>query len=352
MARKNESLLDVLALFPWWVSVLLSITSYLILKYLIPLIDFQQNGPADMTYVFYKGLANAAPMLAPIVALFILTPAAISAINSWRKRQADYSVHSRKSSTSRKSPLSQQAIRTDSPNDNSFTDSNTLITDIYDTNSLMGDTATIEFNYANYVQGQEVETERVKKKTDLSIETLKKIEWFSFELFCKIYYECIGYRVTKTKAGADGGIDLLLYMEDSAVPYALVQCKARTHRDIGVNHIRELLGVMTSEKIDKGILITNSGFTKEAFEFANAHQIELVDVFKLWMLLEELNAVKKSHLVDFLRSSDFTTPTCPNCEVKLVERIAKKGNEIGQKFWGCKNYPRCHYKLRMNKTGG
>ena len=149
MARKNESLLDVLALFPWWVSVLLSITSYLILTYFIPSIDFQQNGPADITYVFYKGLVNAAPMFAPIIALFLLTPAAISAINSWRKLQTDYSVPSLKSSTSRKSQLSQQAIRTASSNDKSFTDSNTLITDIYDPNSLIGDTATIEFHYAN-----------------------------------------------------------------------------------------------------------------------------------------------------------------------------------------------------------
>lgn len=81
MARKNESVLDILVLFPWWVSGLLSIVSYLILKYFIPSIDFQQNGPADMTYVFYKGLATASPMLAPIVALLLLLTAAISAIN-------------------------------------------------------------------------------------------------------------------------------------------------------------------------------------------------------------------------------------------------------------------------------
>lgn len=171
-------------------------------------------------------------------------------------------------------------------------------------------------------------------------------------MFCKIYYECIGYKVTKTKAGADGGIDLLLYMKDSVVPYALVQCKSRTHRDVGVNYIRELLGVMTSEKVDKGILITNSGFTKEALEFANAHQIEPVHVHKLWMMLDDLDTDKKAHLINFLESSDFTTPTCPNCEVKLVERIAKKGKNIGQRFWGCKNYPRCHYSLQMNATNG
>ena len=37
--------------------------------------------------------------------------------------------------------------------------------------------------------------------------------------------------------------------------------------------------------------------------------------------------------------------------MKLVERIAKKGKSIGQTFWGCKNYPRCRYKLHMCETG-
>jgi len=87
MAKKNESILDLLALFPWWISVALSGISYLILKYFIPSIEIQQKGPADMTYMLFKGLANAAPSLAPIIALFLLIPAPISVINSWRKRK-------------------------------------------------------------------------------------------------------------------------------------------------------------------------------------------------------------------------------------------------------------------------
>jgi len=116
--------------------------------------------------------------------------------------------------------------------------------------------------------------------------------------------------------------------------------------------MRELLGVMTSENVNKGILITNSGFRREAFQFAKAHQIEAIDVSTLWMMVDGLDANKKLNLVHFLESSDFTTPTCPNCEVKLVEKIAKKGKDIGQKFWGCENYPTCRYRLPMNKSEG
>jgi restriction system protein len=190
-----------------------------------------------------------------------------------------------------------------------------------------------------------------REQINLSVETLKQIEWYSFELFCKIYYENIGYTVSKTKAGADGGTDLILYQANSASPYALVQCKARGYKDIGVNYVRELLGVMTSEKVAKGILITNACFTNAAIEFSNRNAIEAIDLYKLSYYVNELEAGKRLKLVRFLERTDYTTPTCPNCEVKLVERIAKSGKAMGQSFWGCKNYPRCRYIMQMNNGG-
>ena len=35
------------------------------------------------------------------------------------------------------------------------------------------------------------------------------------------------------------------------------------------------------------------------------------------------------------------TPTCPKCGVPFVERVAKKGPNAGQSFFGCPNYPKC-----------
>lgn len=195
-------------------------------------------------------------------------------------------------------------------------------------------------------QGIVPEAEEKRKQIDLSATTLKKIEWYSFELFCKIYYENSGYTVSKTKAGADGGMDLLLYQDGSASPYALVQCKARGHRDIGVKYVRELLGVMTSEKIEKGILITNSYFTRDAVEFSKNNAIETVDLYELSGRVKDLEAEKRVKLIEFLETTDYTTPTCPNCEIKLVERTTKNG----QSFWGCKNYPLCRYTMRMSKA--
>lgn len=32
---------------------------------------------------------------------------------------------------------------------------------------------------------------------------------------------------------------------------------------------------------------------------------------------------------------------CPKCGAEMVLRTAKSGNNIGQQFWGCPNFPRC-----------
>jgi len=105
---------------------------------------------------------------------------------------------------------------------------------------------------------------------------------------------------------------------------------------------------MTAKKIKKGILITNSYFTNDALMFASENSIETIDVATLARQIIKLEPSKKRRLLDFIETHDYTTPTCPNCEIKLVLRTTKKGKNIGKQFWGCQNYPRCHYVLPYN----
>lgn len=37
------------------------------------------------------------------------------------------------------------------------------------------------------------------------------------------------------------------------------------------------------------------------------------------------------------------TWTCPRCGGQLVMMVAQRGNHAGQTFWGCSNYPHCHF---------
>ncbi len=79
MARKDESILNLLVECPWWVSVVVSGIAFLFLRFILPSIDFQ-----SMTAnAFAKGLSSAAPF----VALVLLLPAPIAAFNSWLKKK-------------------------------------------------------------------------------------------------------------------------------------------------------------------------------------------------------------------------------------------------------------------------
>jgi restriction system protein len=79
MARRDESILNLLVECPWWVSVLVSGIAFVVLRFVLPSIDFR--GMAANS--FAKGLSSAAPL----VAIVLLLPAPIAALNSWLKRR-------------------------------------------------------------------------------------------------------------------------------------------------------------------------------------------------------------------------------------------------------------------------
>jgi len=79
MARRDESILNLLFECPWWVSVLVSGIAFLSLRFILPSIDFGSIAANS----FAKGLSG----VAPFVAIVLLLPAPISVFNSWRKRK-------------------------------------------------------------------------------------------------------------------------------------------------------------------------------------------------------------------------------------------------------------------------
>ena len=42
---------------------------------------------------------------------------------------------------------------------------------------------------------------------------------------------------------------------------------------------------------------------------------------------------------------------CPNCSGELVLRTASKGENAGQQFWGCSNYPKCRTTFPVESSG-
>ncbi|MCJ7653786.1 MAG: restriction endonuclease [Dehalococcoidia bacterium] len=115
--------------------------------------------------------------------------------------------------------------------------------------------------------------------------TSSTIKGMRFEQKCKIILENMELNCETTKVSGDGGIDLRCHSNKPVVGGTyIVQCKD-WKSSVGEPEIRDLYGTVTSERANKGILITSSYFTKAALSFAQGKNIELIDGGKLNKLI-------------------------------------------------------------------
>ena len=181
--------------------------------------------------------------------------------------------------------------------------------------------------------------------TEWSLQLIQEIEWKKFEELSTAYYQEKGIRAKATSLGADGGIDIKLYQDDSGNPTSIVQCKAWTSKQVGVKEIREFLGVLTHEKIAKGFYMTSGEFSTDAKDTATANKITLINGVMLLAMIKRLSSESQQKLLTLATMGDYKTPTCASCGVKMVKRNGKRGE-----FWGCSNYPRCKQMLHMKSA--
>lgn len=119
---------------------------------------------------------------------------------------------------------------------------------------------------------------------------INSLSGMDFEKLCKNLLEKMNFEVSTTKQSGDGGIDLIAYNnQPMLVGKYIVQCK-RYSGSVGEPIIRDLYGVVNSERANKGILITTGTFTKSAIDFSIGKQLELIDGEKL----NQLEPLKKS----------------------------------------------------------
>jgi restriction system protein len=183
------------------------------------------------------------------------------------------------------------------------------------------------------------------------IEDIRAMSWREFERLVGEAYRRQGYRVEETGGGgADGGIDLVLHGGGQKI---IVQCKQWKTFKVGVKIVREMYGIMTAERADRVIVVASGTYTQEAHSFARGKPIDLIDGKALVQLIRDVKgepaaafvqpaqaASQKVLNVQVAGSSD-VAPLCPKCGATMVLRIARKGVNAGNAFWGCPRYPAC-----------
>ena len=205
-------------------------------------------------------------------------------------------------------------------------------------------------------------TSRKRRQLDSQsgIDSIRQLSPKEFEELLAEAYRRSGYVVREnTSLGPDGGVDLTI--EKGGNRY-LVQAKHWKVFKVGVKVVREMFGLMVAEGASGVIIVTSGMFTQEAENFAQDKPIDLVAGDQLVEMIRCVQANPRSaqsipSAVPIARSTpppsrESATPTaanvCPRCGNQLVRHIARKGNNAGKPFWGCKGFPNCRYTRNID----
>jgi restriction system protein len=176
----------------------------------------------------------------------------------------------------------------------------------------------------------------------MSIERIRALSWQQFEQLVGEAYRRQGYSVTERGGPqADGGIDLELRTPDKLL---VVQCKHWKAQAVAVRLVRELYGAMAGAEANAAIFVTSGRYTPDAIDFARNKPIKLIDRRGLVELLRGSVVAEQPAPRVTASPSDAQSSarSCPRCGSDMRKRVAKRGAERGEAFWGCSRYPKCH----------
>ena len=178
--------------------------------------------------------------------------------------------------------------------------------------------------------------------TQNGLDSIAALGWRHFEQLVGEAFRRQGYAVEETGlGGADGGIDLILRKNNRRM---LVQCKQWRRRQIPVNVVREMYGLLAHHSADAAKIACIGAFTRDAARFAQGKPIKLIGGEELMRMIREAQAASTQtvHPGEIVApeptSASVASPACPRCGQAMVERNNRK---TGQKFWGCSTFPVC-----------
>jgi len=118
---------------------------------------------------------------------------------------------------------------------------------------------------------------------------LAAMDWEDFEHLIRELFEkefkTNGGEVKVTQASRDGGVDAVAFDPDPIRGGKLVIQAKRYTNTVGVSAVRDLYGTVMNEGATKGILVTTADYGPDAYEFAKAKPLTLLNGSNLLHLL-------------------------------------------------------------------
>ena len=168
------------------------------------------------------------------------------------------------------------------------------------------------------------------------------IEWRRFEALCEGLFAQAGFETRTRSHGGEAGADIWLHAPGKDAPAAVVHCKHWLGKPVGIQELRDFLGVMASHKLHRGTFATSSTFSADAQQFAKENGISALDGPRLLAQIASRTPAQQHALLAIAYEGEYWRPTCPNCGIKMVERPnrIRKASD-----WACTQFPRCQYTL-------
>lgn len=135
------------------------------------------------------------------------------------------------------------------------------------------------------------------------------MDGYEFEDYISNLFRGLGFEVEATNYSNDGGIDLVAtYSQPIFAGKYIIQCKKWTG-PVGQPEVRDLYGVVMDCRANKGIIITPSDYTQQAYDFAKGKNIELINgviLRKIVGNISEINEVSQFKQNDVFRNEQYT----------------------------------------------
>lgn len=184
--------------------------------------------------------------------------------------------------------------------------------------------------YTN-VKNKEYERELISS----NINDIDKLDGLQFEMYLKALFKELGYKTVVTKSSNDFGADLIAVKNN--VKIAIQAKRYKYKNNVGVSAVQQVYASIPYYKANKGLIITNSIFTKNAKILARHCNIKLVDRKGLVKLINKVNpSVTPLKIKQTIKPKE---RNCPLCKSQLVIRY----NKSGEDFFGCSQYPTCKH---------
>lgn len=139
------------------------------------------------------------------------------------------------------------------------------------------------FFIIKWLIGKKIEKARQKRILESGIDIVDEMRGEAFEEFLLVHFKSQGYEGYMTPRTDDYGADLVLEKDGRRI---VVQAK-RWKNVVGIEAVQQVVSAVKHYDAHKGMVITNSNFTENAYKLANSNGIELWDRQKLFEFMKK-----------------------------------------------------------------